>query len=122
MTDPDIDIPTLAAVTFDCDDAATLAGFWSTLLRRPVADGATRDYASIPGPPALVFLRVPEGKIAKNRVHPDLDVVDLAAAVDRAVGLGAKHVADVDEQGFRWATLTDPEGNEFDLVSAPPAA
>lgn len=112
----DHDTPTLSAITFDCDDAAALAGFWSTLLRRPVGEGASRDYASIAGPPAWAFLRVPEGKVAKNRVHPDLDVADLGAAVDRAIALGAKHVADVEEDGTRWTTLVDPEGNEFDLV------
>ena len=118
MTTTATDAPTLAAITFDCDDAAALATFWSTLLRRPVEDGASRDYASIAGPPAWAFLRVPEGKTAKNRVHPDLDVLDLGAAVDRAVALGAKHVADVEEDGTRWTTLVDPEGNEFDLVQS----
>jgi hypothetical protein len=29
----------LAHVAFDCEDAARLAGFWSAVLGRPVADG-----------------------------------------------------------------------------------
>jgi hypothetical protein len=33
---------TIAAVTFDCRDAAALAEFWSALLERPVDLGAKR--------------------------------------------------------------------------------
>jgi hypothetical protein len=39
--------------------------------------------------------------------------------VQRLLTLGATHVRDVDEGGYQWATLTDPEGNEFDVVAAP---
>ena len=108
----------LTAITFDCTHAAAVAGFWSALLDRPADDGADESYALIPGAPSLAFYRVPEAKGAKNRVHPDLTVPDLPAAVDRAVALGATKVRDVEEEGERWTTLTDPEGNEFDLVSS----
>jgi hypothetical protein len=37
----------LFAVTFDCANAAELAGFWSAVLERPVDDGATAEMASI---------------------------------------------------------------------------
>ncbi len=29
------------------------------------------------------------------------------------IELGATHVHDKEEWGFRWTTLADPEGNEF---------
>jgi hypothetical protein len=75
----------------------------------------------------LFFQRVPEGKTAKNRVHLDVNVggprgtpdderrqrVD--AAVQRAIGLGASLVEDVEMRDERWVVLTDPEGNEFCL-------
>jgi hypothetical protein len=35
--------------------------------------------------------------------------------VERAVALGATKVAEFDEYGTRWTTLTDPEGNVFDI-------
>ena len=35
--------------------------------------------------------------------------------VARAVGLGAKQVADFAEYGAVWTTLADPEGNVFDI-------
>jgi hypothetical protein len=113
----------LSSITFDCGDAAALAGFWSAATGRPIDDGATPGFASIgfpgkPGRPAWLFNQVPEGKSAKNRVHLDLTAggADGDAEVDRLVGLGAKRVAEHDEGGSRWAVLADPEGNEFCIV------
>lgn len=110
--------PTVASITFDCDDALALARFWSMALDRAIADDATSDYAQLAGEPAWSFNAVPEPKTCKNRVHVDLDVADLPAAVERFVELGATRLGEFDEQGYRWTTLADPEGNEFDLVAA----
>ena len=110
--------PRLASVTFDCTDALAVARFWSGVLDRPVPADATSDYAQLAGEPAWSFMAVPEPKQAKNRVHVDLDVDDLPAAVERIITLGATHLGDFDENGFRWTTLADPEGNEFDVVAA----
>jgi hypothetical protein len=109
---------TLTHVTFDCADATALAGFWSAALDRPVDDGASPDFAVISGTPGFMFCRVPEGKTAKNRCHPDLAAADLPAEVQRLKELGASHLADHDEDGTVWATLADPEGNEFDVAAA----
>lgn len=112
----------IAAVTFDCDNAITLSEFWSQALGREIDPGAEETgvhFASIgrseegTSGPVLMFIKVPEGKTAKNRVHLDLDAVDRAAEVDRLVGLGATVIHDRDEWGTRWTTLADPEGNEF---------
>jgi uncharacterized glyoxalase superfamily protein PhnB len=65
--------------------------------------------------PALMFLAVPEPRQSKNRVHLDLVADDLAAEVERAVSLGATKIADFNEYGATWTTLTDPEGNIFDI-------
>lgn len=115
---------TLYAVTFDCTDAGKVARFWCDLLGRPLDDGATTEFASIGlsaeqlSPPSLVFVQVPEGKQVKNRVHVDLVSDNLASAVDRAVELGATRLADRADDHYRWSTLADPEGNEFDIVAA----
>jgi predicted enzyme related to lactoylglutathione lyase len=101
-----------------------LGRFWSELLRRPLDDGATAEFASIglsaddTPRPHWAFLRVPEGKQVKNRVHVDLVADNLPAAVDRAVELGATRLADRADDHYRWSTLADPEGNEFDIVAA----
>ena len=112
----------IAAITFDCEDAAVLSAFWSGALDRPV-DPSEEDtggfFASIgmadpqPGQPTMMFIKVPESKTSKNRVHLDLNASDRGAEVERLVGLGATVVHDKDEWGVRWTTLTDPEGNEF---------
>jgi len=113
----------LAHVTFDCTHAAGLAAFWSKALDRPVDPDASEFFATIgrvgeqPGP-AWMFIKVPEAKQVKNRVHVDLAADDWAGEVARVVELGATHVSDHDEYGARWATLTDPEGNEFDIGDA----
>jgi hypothetical protein len=48
----------------------------------------------------------------KNRVHLDLRADDISAEARRLVKLGATEVARLDG----WITLTDPEGNEFDVL------
>src|SRR5262245_38922053 len=110
----------IAHVTVDCTDAATLAGFWSDLVKQPVDEGASEFFATIglrddSFRPALMFIKVPEYNAAKHCVHRDLHAEDWEAEVERAVSLGATRVADFDEYGTRWATLFDPEGNEFDI-------
>jgi predicted enzyme related to lactoylglutathione lyase len=110
----------VAAITFDCSDAAALAGFWSAAVGRPIDQegdmAASQFFARIPGDgsdPMMMFIQVPEPKTAKNRVHLDLGTADRAAEVERLVGLGATFIHDKDEFGFQWTTLADPEGNEF---------
>jgi hypothetical protein len=113
----------LANVTFDCDDPIAVAEFWSKALDRAIDPGPSPYFVSIggggdphaaaAGPPNLFFIKVPEAKSVKNRVHLDLASDGRQAEVDRLVALGASHVADHDEHGLTWAVLHDPEGNEF---------
>jgi catechol 2,3-dioxygenase-like lactoylglutathione lyase family enzyme len=112
----------LAHVTFDATDPNTLAAFWSTVLDRPVDPYVGENFASIGGNEtdaqlAFFFIRVPEGKTAKNRCHPDLMSADRETEVGRVVGLGAERIADHDEFGARWTVLRDPQGNEFCIGS-----
>jgi catechol 2,3-dioxygenase-like lactoylglutathione lyase family enzyme len=64
-----------------------------------------------PGVPTLVFVTVPEGKTAKNRLHLDVSPIDRSqeAEVERLIGLGARH-ADVGQGTQHWVVLADPEG------------
>jgi len=61
----------------------------------------------------LLFLRVPEEKAGKNRLHLDLRPRNQAAEVARLEELGA-HRTDVG-QGSQatWVVMSDPDGNEF---------
>ena len=67
-----------------------------------------------PDAPALLFLRVPERKVVKNRLHIDVNPVncDQQQEVERILALGARHV-DVGQGEQTWVVLADPEGNEF---------
>jgi len=66
--------------------------------------------------PTMLFIPVPEGKTAKNRVHPDLEPTDRTRdeEVERVVALGARVTDDRrNADGTGWVVLADPEGNEF---------
>ena len=67
--------------------------------------------------PRVFFLKVPEGKTAKNRMHLDVHTTPdrLQARADELVALGAVYIGEFDEPEGRWITLLDPEGNEFCL-------
>ncbi len=118
-------------ITFDCADPYTLAGFWSRLLgyredpAAPNRAGAEEALILDPqGESGLLFLRVPEPKAAKNRLHfdvwPDgLDLVSRDQALAHVLELGAVVTDDRREpDGTGWVVLADPEGNEFCLERA----
>ena len=90
---------TIHAVTFDSGDAGKLATFWSQVVDRPVDADATAEFASISGLPQLMFIKVPENKTAKNRVHLDLVAAELDGEVARLVALGARAGQEHNEGG-----------------------
>ncbi|MPV35825.1 VOC family protein [Georgenia subflava] len=106
------------AVTFDAGDAARLAGFWAEALGLAVHEGATAEFAAVTGAgQSYLFFAVPEGKLAKNRVHLDLEAGHREDEVERLVRLGATRLDDHDD-GARWTVMADPEGNEFCVVQS----
>jgi predicted enzyme related to lactoylglutathione lyase len=106
-------------VTIDCADPYALAGFWAEALEgtlgeddKPGDPEALVDSAGV----SLLFIRVPEGKSVKNRVHLDLQPQDRSRdeEVERLLALGATVVGDHRRpDGTGWVTMTDLEGNEF---------
>jgi hypothetical protein len=106
----------VAALAIDCRDPAALADWWSRLLGGTVEVEDDGDATlRTPGGLAIDFLRVPDPKTVKNRLHLDLLSTDLAAATEQAVALGATRADDVYDGG-EWQVLRDPEGNEFCLL------
>ena len=107
----------LAAVAVDCaGDPIELATWWQGLVGgelEPDDDGDAT--LRVPGWPALDFLRVPDPKTVKNRLHLDLRATDFDAAVAAALAHGATPAPDVYDGG-RWAVLRDPAGNEFCIL------
>lgn len=63
--------------------------------------------------PDLLFLRVPEQKAGKNRLHLDLRPEDQAAELSRLEKLGARRVNGGQGADVSWVVLADPDGNEF---------
>lgn len=112
---------TMAHITVDSANAGSLAGFYAEVLGRAVDPDANEFFATIgkvgddPLPVAMMFLQVPEGRSGKNRVHVDFHSATWQSEVDRAIAAGATRVGDFDEYGATWTTLSDPEGNLFDI-------
>jgi hypothetical protein len=136
-------------LVFDTAEPARQADFWAAALGYKIQDppegfdsweDALRasgvpeetwgDARAIVDPdgkgPRIYFQRVPEGKVAKNRLHMDLNVsggpgLELAekrrrvdAEVARLKALGATDERGAIEQGDEyWVRMNDPEGNEF---------
>jgi hypothetical protein len=65
----------------------------------------------------LFFQRVPESKVAKNRVHLDIHVEPdrKLAEVERLEKLGARLIETHSGRGPETYVMRDPEGNEFCL-------
>jgi hypothetical protein len=107
-------------ITFDCADPRALARFWGQVTGWPVDEEPQPGYedsaVGTPGEgrPRLYFVRVPERKTIKNRVHLDVVPADRTQdeEITRLTGLGAMIISDGrPEDG--WVILADPEGNEF---------
>ncbi len=127
-------------ITVDCSDAEAMSRFWSTALGyvvEPPPPGSESWEAflranDLPIPPVgsisaivdpegvgprVLFLRVPEPKTVKNRLHLDIRVGGdddaRIAMVAQLVSAGATELGRVDEEGGWWMVMADPEGNEF---------
>ena len=115
-----------AEVTIDCRDTERVAAFWAELLGAPVRrhdDGWFQLGPMMTGGPVINIQPVPEEKVGKARVHLDLWVDDLAAAVARVEELGGRQTGEVhtEPEGID-IVMIDPEGTEFCLVALPPEA
>jgi hypothetical protein len=137
-------------VAVDCDDPYGLAEFWTAVLdyepmeppdgyaswadhARAQAEEPGEAWVKIADPvrrgPTLLFHRVPEAKVVKNRVHLDVRAPDdgpgdrqqqLDAFIGRIVGLGGSKVRDVTDDAGYFAVMRDPEGNEFCVGAGAP--
>ena len=113
----------IQCLCIDTGDPVRIASFWQSALgwRRTYEsddqvileppEGSPEDGVA----PDLLFLRVPEGKVVKNRLHLDLRPGDQAAEVARLEALGARRV-NVGQGEVSWMVMADPDGNEFDVL------
>lgn len=138
-------------VTFDAADPEGLAHFWALALGwveqpPPAGFGTWEEFADAHGMSEedrhkygaivepdnehnrILFIRVPEPKIAKNRLHLDVyagggrevEAVERLGRIDAHVSLlieaGATETSRHGEYGEEWVVMSDPEGNEFCVV------
>jgi predicted enzyme related to lactoylglutathione lyase len=114
----------LQAVALDCEDPTALAGFYAALLG---AEADTEDpewtTVALPSGAVLAFQRVSDHRPPQwpdpahpQQLHLDFRVVDIDAAQQHAVALGAAFVEDrVRPNGIGWRVFTDPAGHPFCL-------
>ena len=111
------------SVVVDCADPRALGQWWAQALGYAVVFESDDEVAVMGGTqeepkwPGLDFVRVPDAKSVKNRLHIDLNPDDQEAEVERLLALGARR-ADIGQQDVRWVVLADPEGNEFCVLTA----
>ena len=109
-------------VIVDAADPGGLGRWWAAALEWIVVNDDPEEFEIRPAPevlPGLLFVRVPEPKTLKNRLHLDFRPDDRDAAVARLLDLGATR-ADVGQGDQSWIVLADPEGNEFCVLSSRP--
>ncbi|MGN6680013.1 MAG: VOC family protein, partial [Streptosporangiaceae bacterium] len=106
----------IQCLCIDTADPAGLASFWESALgwRRTFEQDdevALEPPAGSPEDgivPDLLFLRVPDEKPGKNRLHLDLRPQDQAAEVARLEGLGARRIEVGQQADVSWVVMADP--------------
>jgi len=113
----------IETTTVDCAEPYPLSIWWSGVLdyAEDPADPNAPDHEeclirSADGKHKILFIKVPEAKSVKNRVHFDVrpSTGTRDEEVTRLLAHGATQVADHRQPGGAgWVVLADPEGNEF---------
>lgn len=114
------------AITFDATSPRSLAEFWCGALGwRVTSDDGDEVVIEPPaGSPEegvaadILFLKVPDDKTVKNRVHLDLRPQHQEFEVSRLEQLGARRVDVGQGLDVTWVVMADPEGNEFCVLRA----
>ena len=113
----------IQCITIDAHDLKKVANFWAAALDWKITyeddnevclellDGSP-EVGRIPD---ILFIKVPDDKVVKNRLHLDLRPVNQAAEVARLESLGAKKIdiGQNEDPDTSWIVMADPEGNEF---------
>ncbi|HEY1330025.1 MAG TPA: VOC family protein [Actinomycetota bacterium] len=110
----------IKAVTWDCGEPRRVAAFWAAALGTDVDEDSTDERAFVEaagwGGPNMWFVKVSEGKTAKNRMHFDLRPPGrMDDEVERLRALGATEVHRFATHVYLWGL----EGNEFCVELGP---
>lgn len=112
----------IAVIAIDAVRPRVVADFWCRVLGWQVVeedDGVVSIAPADGSWPWIDVVPVPEHKTVKNRLHLDLraDGVPTADELQRLVDLGARRTDVGQGADVSWVVLSDPEGNEFCLLS-----
>ena len=109
----------LCHLVIDVSDLDQGVSFWSAALNaaeEPLSENSRQIYRRLRIPDSevrILLQQTGDEKIAKERVHLDLETDDVGAEVDRLEALGAIRFDHKVERGFDFWVLRDPWGNEF---------
>lgn len=108
----------LLEVVIDCADHGAVVDFWAAALGYQRTEFNEQYVGLAPaergiGRPPILFQKVPEPKLVKNRVHLDFRAEVMADEVERLRGLGGTVIAERSLGALTWTVMADPEGNEF---------
>jgi predicted enzyme related to lactoylglutathione lyase len=118
----------LQCITIDAENPKRLAEFWTAALDWKITYEDEIEVAielldgspEVGRIPDILFIKVPDKKGVKNRLHFDLRPQDQFAEVARLEGLGAKkiEIGQSEDPDTSWVVMADPEGNEFCVLRA----
>jgi catechol 2,3-dioxygenase-like lactoylglutathione lyase family enzyme len=110
----------MARVRVDCSDLNRMVRFWSAALGYEVARRG-EDTVELRHPtgsgPKLYLRQVGRLRSGRSRVQLDLSAVDAERVAGWLSSLGARRLSRYDEDGESGFVFSDPEGNEFRVVT-----
>jgi predicted enzyme related to lactoylglutathione lyase len=113
-----------AEVTLDYCDPERAAKFWSAVLDLPARTQSQPGWfqlgPAVTGGPVINIQPVGEPKVGKSRLHLDLWVNDVQAAVALVERLGGRTLDQHTYDQWLIRVMADPEGIEFCLVGGSP--
>jgi hypothetical protein len=112
----------IAAIAIDASQPRIVADFWCDVLGWRILEEEDGVISIAPPDgswPTIDVVPVPEAKTVKNRLHLDLraDGVTTSDELERLLSLGARPTDVGQGDDVTWVVLSDPEGNEFCLLS-----
>ena len=118
MTAESRPVGALTHVGIDVADLDRAEAFYSAVLgvKRDSAWEQYLAFEPLPSGLTVYLQRVPEKKTSKTRVHIDLTVPDVLAALARVEALGGRALRDFIEPSENLAVVADPDDNEFCLL------
>ena len=107
----------IQCITFDSENPSIPGKFWSEALgwRISISNDEEVVVENPNGGADLLFLKNPDPRMVKNRVHLDIRPENQTVEVARLENLGAKRIEIGQSKDPRtsWVVMEDPEGNIF---------